>query len=296
MPVRRARKGKQGKQGKGRAAAKPKDPPVSTDNAAESTHADNGGINSANYNNNNSNDPIDLILTSDKRRGVYECDYCHNDISQTLRIRCAVCEDFDLCCDCFATTDHVAMAKHIRAMNGTGSNSGTGAGSSSHVLLHKQNHDPLTHGYRVCDSCRYPMFPVKNSFRIVAQASYRVSQNGSKRLDDDGKSDDAMDLDVDDEKQSSADEKKGVGGSTTENAAVGEATPIDDSAKSTGDATLEINPITLQVSDDPKLVWTVEEDLRLLQGIESQGLGNWVRGDLLGKETVSVLLRLSLMH
>ena len=30
----------------------------------------------------------ELILTSEKRRGVYHCDYCHSDISQLPRIRC----------------------------------------------------------------------------------------------------------------------------------------------------------------------------------------------------------------
>ena len=40
-----------------------------------------------------------IVLTSEKRRGVYECDYCHSDISQQPRVRCAVCSDFDLCLD-----------------------------------------------------------------------------------------------------------------------------------------------------------------------------------------------------
>ncbi|OEU22570.1 hypothetical protein FRACYDRAFT_138305, partial [Fragilariopsis cylindrus CCMP1102] len=51
--------------------------------------------------------------------GVYECDYCHSDISQQPRIRCAVCDDFDLCLDCFATTDHAAMMARIKAANQT---------------------------------------------------------------------------------------------------------------------------------------------------------------------------------
>ena len=45
-----------------------------------------------------------LILVSDKRRGVYECDYCRRDISQVPRIRCAVCPDFDSCLECFPTS------------------------------------------------------------------------------------------------------------------------------------------------------------------------------------------------
>ena len=60
-----------------------------------------------------------LVLTSEKRRGVYECDYCHSDISQQPRIRCAVCNDFDLCLDCFATSDHEAMIARIKAATQT---------------------------------------------------------------------------------------------------------------------------------------------------------------------------------
>ena len=33
--------------------------------------------------------------------GLYHCDYCHKDLSSTLRIKCAVCKDFDLCLECF---------------------------------------------------------------------------------------------------------------------------------------------------------------------------------------------------
>jgi hypothetical protein len=61
----------------------------------------------------------DLVLTSEKRRGVYECDYCHSDISQLPRVRCAVCPDFDLCLDCFATTDHTAALARIKAAANT---------------------------------------------------------------------------------------------------------------------------------------------------------------------------------
>lgn len=34
--------------------------------------------------------------------GLYHCDSCHRDLSGALRIRCAVCADFDLCLDCFS--------------------------------------------------------------------------------------------------------------------------------------------------------------------------------------------------
>lgn len=33
---------------------------------------------------------------------VYTCNHCGSNISQEIRIRCAVCPDFDLCGDCFA--------------------------------------------------------------------------------------------------------------------------------------------------------------------------------------------------
>ena len=64
-------------------------------------------------------DNSSLVLTSEKRRGMYECDYCHSDISQQPRIRCAVCSDFDLCLECFATTDHAAMMARIKAATRT---------------------------------------------------------------------------------------------------------------------------------------------------------------------------------
>ena len=47
---------------------------------------------------------LPLILTGDKRRGVYECDFCRRDVSPFPRIRCATCVDFDLCLDCFASS------------------------------------------------------------------------------------------------------------------------------------------------------------------------------------------------
>lgn len=34
--------------------------------------------------------------------GLYHCNYCMRDISSTIRIKCAVCQDWDLCMDCFA--------------------------------------------------------------------------------------------------------------------------------------------------------------------------------------------------
>ena len=37
-----------------------------------------------------------------RRDGLYHCDYCSKDLSTSLRIKCAVCPDFDLCLECFS--------------------------------------------------------------------------------------------------------------------------------------------------------------------------------------------------
>jgi hypothetical protein len=34
-------------------------------------------------------------------RALYHCNYCHKDISDNVRIKCADCPDFDLCVECF---------------------------------------------------------------------------------------------------------------------------------------------------------------------------------------------------
>lgn len=34
-------------------------------------------------------------------RALYHCNYCHRDISDNIRIKCATCADFDLCVECF---------------------------------------------------------------------------------------------------------------------------------------------------------------------------------------------------
>ncbi|EEC51919.1 predicted protein, partial [Phaeodactylum tricornutum CCAP 1055/1] len=47
--------------------------------------------------------------------GIFECDYCHADISQLPRIRCAVCVDFDLCLDCFTSTDHATAIAQLNS-------------------------------------------------------------------------------------------------------------------------------------------------------------------------------------
>ncbi|KAL4451456.1 hypothetical protein ABPG75_007118 [Micractinium tetrahymenae] len=47
-----------------------------------------------------------------KNEGLYHCDYCHKDLSSTLRIKCAVCKDFDLCLECFSVGVHLNVAGH----------------------------------------------------------------------------------------------------------------------------------------------------------------------------------------
>jgi hypothetical protein len=44
--------------------------------------------------------------------GLYHCDYCHKDLSSTLRIKCAVCKDFDLCLECFSVGVTLNVAGH----------------------------------------------------------------------------------------------------------------------------------------------------------------------------------------
>lgn len=177
-----------------------------------------------------------LVLTSEKRRGIYECDYCHSDISQQPRIRCAVCNDFDLCLDCFATTDHAAMMARIKATtqtqaelkkDGIGSTSMVGVAISSAAANHEDHHC-----YRVCDSTRYPLFPAG---RIVAPSIAAIVKN----------------------EQPSAQEQ--------------------DEADTSSVPTLNKNvAFQISLSDDPKTMWTAEEDLRLIDAISTHGLGNWV--------------------
>jgi transcriptional adapter 2-alpha len=50
-------------------------------------------------------------VRSESKGALYHCDYCRTDISQLVRIKCAECEDFDLCVRCFASGMHVAPHK-----------------------------------------------------------------------------------------------------------------------------------------------------------------------------------------
>lgn len=301
----------------------------------------------------------DLIMTSDKRRGVYECDYCHTDISQLPRIRCAVCPDFDLCLDCFATTDHTAAIARLKAaasahdllkedgkiaagMSFTGAHSGI---SSAAV-----NHDD-THGYRVCDSTRYPLFPSSRHLQASTIASKQVASiiaattNNNNNNNNCTTSSVAGDAAVSEQAAlvaganandtTAATTATTTASDSTDAAVVATATADDNERKSSDEttpqdsqATTEKTPDAMEstaaaltkeldnsvdetkvpaqtpaakesavlsavnsdtnmdddltavsdvlvVQDDPKSVWTVEEDLRLLQGIRTHGLGNW---------------------
>ncbi|KAI9075981.1 hypothetical protein K1719_042053 [Acacia pycnantha] len=57
---------------------------------------------------------------------LYHCNYCDKDISRKIRIKCAVCQDFDLCLECFSV--------------------------GAEVTPHKSNHP-----YRVMDNLSFPL-------------------------------------------------------------------------------------------------------------------------------------------
>ncbi|EIE22880.1 hypothetical protein COCSUDRAFT_1634, partial [Coccomyxa subellipsoidea C-169] len=58
---------------------------------------------------------------------LYHCNNCQKDISNTVRIKCAVCSDFDLCLECFSVG----------------------------VQIHPHRND---HAYRVVDNLSFPLF------------------------------------------------------------------------------------------------------------------------------------------
>ncbi|EGC31303.1 hypothetical protein DICPUDRAFT_156868 [Dictyostelium purpureum] len=110
----------------------------------------NSNNNSNNNNNNNNNNKpkvstppsLNTSLTKQTRsksnnspvhqqeevnEGLYHCDYCQKDISGVVRIRCAICPDFDLCLECFSV--------------------------GVEITPHKNDHD-----YQVIDNLHFPMF------------------------------------------------------------------------------------------------------------------------------------------
>ncbi|KAJ4704082.1 Transcriptional adapter [Melia azedarach] len=64
--------------------------------------------------------------SSDGKRALYHCNYCNKDITGKIRIKCAVCPDFDLCIECFTV--------------------------GAEVTPHKSNHP-----YRVMDNLSFPL-------------------------------------------------------------------------------------------------------------------------------------------
>jgi hypothetical protein len=206
-----------------------------------------------------------LVLTSDKRRGVYECDYCHADISQVPRIRCAVCPDFDLCLDCFANTDHSVAGSRIRAGSaghGTvreGSTPGIAASAISHSGAHK---------YRVADSTRYPLFP---SARAISK------EVGSESMDIDDM-DDAEGEEKNDEELKQMGPNNQIKDKPKDAMAeveMNDAENVDVNETMQGSTSANDPEVGFVVQDDRRVLWTVEEDLRLLDAISSCGLGNW---------------------
>ncbi|GAB2298980.1 Transcriptional adapter ADA2b [Dionaea muscipula] len=77
-----------------------------------------------------SGDNLDSALagqvTADGKKALYHCNYCNKDITGRIRIKCAVCPDFDLCVECFSV--------------------------GAEVTPHKSNHP-----YRVMDSLSFPL-------------------------------------------------------------------------------------------------------------------------------------------
>lgn len=238
------------------------------------------------------------MLTSDKRRGVYECDYCHTDVSQVPRIRCAQCPDFDLCLDCFATTDHSAAIARLKAA-ATAHGAVDGGGMTPGISASAVNHDD-THKYRVADSTRYPLFP---SARVVSkelQGAETMSNDGTedepeenqeeKKLDtvkeEEEKPDIVMaDASNEEEKKAPAEDASMLKETDAVEASASHepkapATPTPTPAQSRAGAPTPTpsapdSEVGFVKQDDPKTVWTVEEDLRLLDAIGTCGLGNW---------------------
>ncbi|KAF2309933.1 hypothetical protein GH714_005673 [Hevea brasiliensis] len=48
---------------------------------------------------------------SEGKAALYHCNYCNKDISGMVRIKCAVCPDFDLCIECFSVGAEVTPHK-----------------------------------------------------------------------------------------------------------------------------------------------------------------------------------------
>ncbi|XP_021902304.1 transcriptional adapter ADA2b-like, partial [Carica papaya] len=49
--------------------------------------------------------------SSEVKRALYHCNYCNKDITGKIRVKCAVCTDFDLCAECFSVGAEVTPHK-----------------------------------------------------------------------------------------------------------------------------------------------------------------------------------------
>ncbi|XP_027343936.1 transcriptional adapter ADA2-like isoform X2 [Abrus precatorius] len=63
---------------------------------------------------------------ADSKVSLYHCNYCNKDISGKIRIKCVVCQDFDLCIECFSV--------------------------GAELTPHKSNHP-----YRIMDNLSFPL-------------------------------------------------------------------------------------------------------------------------------------------
>ena len=80
------------------------------------------------------------------RRALFHCNYCNKDISNTIRVKCAVCPDFDLCLECFSVG--VEIHPHKRS-----------------------------HAYRVVDNLSFPLFAPDWGVRTIWACNTRPLEN-----------------------------------------------------------------------------------------------------------------------
>lgn len=283
-------------------------------------------------------EPLPLILTSDKRRGFYECDYCRTDLSQVPRICCSVCDDFDICLDCFFNNN--GHKKKLARKDVTVADGGAGTKTTveaAAAAVPAKKHNPYTHGYRVCDSTRYFLFPslrgVKKLEEVGGEESLLmggedISDNGDNTgnnihrdldMEKDIEMEDVHKVDAVKSKQDGKDEEGGAeNGTNSEKNVCTESVDIqgtvdeddgmepkeassmniEDSESNRVDPSLTTNvqqkagestsamvvdevaseeeSTEYLLTDNPQNMWTIEEDLRLLDAIGTLGLGNWI--------------------
>jgi len=80
-----------------------------------------------------------------------------------VRIRCAVCDDYDTCLECFYNLQwgnaSPSSPRSRKAKEGNGGNKGQqGEGGEQESEGNSERVHDRTHGYRVCDSINYPLF------------------------------------------------------------------------------------------------------------------------------------------